>query len=135
MSLRDLHLLTVIVIHRMPARKHVLFVCASNLWRSPTAEALYRDHPQLEVRSAGIRPNARRRIGAGDIKWSDVIFVMEREHKKWIQDHFRDAELPPIEILDIPDDFGFMDSELQTLLRLAIDPELEVLFSSDPLEE
>ena len=123
------------LIKRMAARKHVLFVCASNQWRSPTAEALYRDHPQLEVRSAGIRLNARRRIGAGDIKWSNMIFVMEREHKKWIQDHFRDEALPPIEILDIPDDFGFMDSELQTLLRLAIDPELEVLFSSDPLEE
>ena len=119
----------------MNTRKRVLFVCAANQWRSPTAEALYRDHPQLEVRSAGIRPNARRRIGAGDIKWSDVIFVMEREHKKWIQDHFRDAELPPIEILDIPDDLGFMNPELQTLLRLAIDPELEVLLSSDPPEE
>jgi predicted protein tyrosine phosphatase len=117
---------------RMIVRKHVLFVCASNQWRSPTAEALYRDHPQLEVRSAGIRPNAKRRIGAGDIKWSDVIFVMEREHKKWIQDHFRDEELPPIEVLDIPDDFHFMDAELQTLLRLAIDPELEVLLSPGP---
>jgi predicted protein tyrosine phosphatase len=119
----------------MTHRKHVLFVCASNQWRSPTAEALYRDHPQLEVRSAGIRPHARRRIGVGDIKWSDVIFVMERQHKKWIQDHFRDEELPPIEILDIPDDFGFMNSELQMLLRLAIDPELEVLLSSGPKTE
>jgi predicted protein tyrosine phosphatase len=37
--------------------------------------------------------------------------------------------------LDIPDDFGFMDSELQTLLRLAIDPELEALLSSGPKTE
>jgi len=28
-----------------------------------------------------------------------------------------------------------MDPELQSLLRLAIDPELEVLLSSDPPEE
>ena len=114
----------------MNTRKRVLFVCAANQWRSPTAEALYRDHPQLEVRSAGIRPHARRRVGQGDIEWADAIFVMEREHKKWIQEHFRDVTLPPIEILDIPDDYRLKDIELQKLLRLAIDPELAVLLGA-----
>jgi predicted protein tyrosine phosphatase len=113
-------------------RKHILFVCALNRWRSPTAAALYRDDPRLAVRSAGIRPKAEHRINQGDVEWADVILVMEREHKKWIQDHFREVKLPPIEILDIPDDFGFMDPELQRLLRLAIDPEIEVLLEREP---
>ena len=101
-----------------------------NQWRSPTAEALYRDHPQLEVRAAGIRTGAKRKISEGDLAWADVVFVMEREHKKWLQEHFREIELPAIVILDIPDDLVFMDPELQRLLRLAIDPEIEVLRAS-----
>jgi predicted protein tyrosine phosphatase len=37
----------------------VLFVCTQNRMRSFTAEALYRDRQDLEVRSAGIAPDAR----------------------------------------------------------------------------
>jgi len=66
------------------------------------------------------------------VAWAHAIFVMEREHKKWIQENFQDTQLPPIVILDIPDDFGFMDPELQRLLRLAIDPEIEVLLEREP---
>ncbi|MGA2693248.1 MAG: protein-tyrosine-phosphatase [Opitutaceae bacterium] len=110
-----------------PARLKVLFVCTLNQWRSPTAEALYRGHPRLEVRSAGIRSNARRRIKFGDIKWADLIFVMELDHKRWIQEQFRGAELPPIRNLEITANLHYMDSELQHLLRTAIDPEIEAL--------
>ncbi len=113
------------------SRKHILFVCALNQWRSPTAAMLYRDDPRLEVRSAGIRPNAKRRISSNDIDWADAIFVMEREHKKWIQDHFRDQEIPPIEILDIPNDLEYMNPELQRLLRLAIDLEIDALLAGE----
>ena len=64
------------------------------------------------------------------MEWADAIFVMAREHKKWIQENYRDIPLPPIEILDIPDNLVYMDPELQRLLRLAIDPEIEALLSS-----
>lgn len=101
-----------------------------NQWRSPTAEVLYRNHPQLDVRSAGIRQGAKRRISQSDVEWADAIFVMAREHQKWIQENFRDTRLPPIVILDIPDDLVYMDPELQRLLRLAIDPEIDMLLGS-----
>lgn len=114
----------------MQSRKHILFVCALNQWRSPTAEALYRDDPRLEVRSAGIRPSAKRKISKRDLAWAEVIMVMEREHKKWIQEHFRDVKLPPIVNLDITASLGYMDPELQLLLRSSIDPEIEALLSS-----
>jgi predicted protein tyrosine phosphatase len=83
----------------------------------------------LEARSAGIRANATRRISKRDLAWADVIMVMEREHKKWIQEHFRDAQLPPIVDLDVTVGLGFMDPELQRILRSAIDPEIEALLS------
>lgn len=108
----------------------VLFVCALNQWRSPTAEVIYRNDPRLEVRSAGIRAEAKRRISSADIAWADVIFVMDRKQKSWIQESFKDRELPRIEVLDITDGLIYMDPELQRLLREAIDPEIDALLSS-----
>lgn len=39
-------------------------------------------------------------------------------------------ELPPIDVLDIPDDFEFMDPGLQEMLRLTLEPELVVLIDA-----
>jgi len=111
----------------MSGRLRVLFVCALNQWRSPTAEALYRNHPMLEVRPAGIREGAKRRLSEGDLRWAEVIFVMDREQKARIREEFSEVELPTIQVLDIPGDLKYMDPELQRLLRLAIDPEIAVL--------
>ena len=105
----------------------VLFVCVLNQWRSPTAEAWYRNHPQLEVRSAGIREGAKRRLSVGDLRWADVVFVMDREQKSRIREDFSEIELPQIQVLDIPGDLKYMDPDLQQLLRAAIDPEIAVL--------
>ena len=108
-------------------RLRVLFVCSLNQWRSPTAEALYRSDPRLVVWSAGIRSNARRRIGAADLKWANVVFVMEVDHRRWIQERFGGLGLPPIRVLEVSNTLGFMDNELQRVLRLAIDPEIDAL--------
>src|SRR4051794_2423293 len=111
-------------------RLKVLFVCALNQWRSPTAEILYRNDARLEVRSAGVRSDAKRRISPADVTWADVIFVMDREQKSRIQERFRDVQLPLIQVLDIPDGLVYMDPELQQLLRLAIEPEIAALLAS-----
>ena len=50
---------------------------------------------------------------------------MERPHKTWIESRFSGLELPRIEVLDIPDDFEFMDSELQDMLKSMLDPEID----------
>ncbi|MEM2593881.1 MAG: hypothetical protein QXV96_03115, partial [Candidatus Bathyarchaeia archaeon] len=42
--------------------KRILFVCTANVDRSPTAEAILKGIKGFEVQSAGIWPNARRRI-------------------------------------------------------------------------
>jgi predicted protein tyrosine phosphatase len=112
-------------------RLRILFVCALNKWRSPTAEALYRSDPRLEVRSAGVRSSAKRRLSAADMEWADVIFVMDREQKRWIQERFRGPHLPCIQVLDIPSSLVYMDPELQRLLRQALDPEINALLDSD----
>jgi predicted protein tyrosine phosphatase len=111
----------------MPRRVRILFVCAMNKERSPTAEWLYRNDARLEVRSGGVRLEAKRRVTENDLRWADVVYVMEREHKATLRSRFGAVALPRIEVLDIPDEYGFMDERLQEILRLTMDPEIEAL--------
>lgn len=101
----------------------VLFLCSRNHWRSPTAEALYQNDPRVEVRSAGISASAQRRVSEKLLRWADLVLVMEHEHKRRLREQFSDLinELR-IEVLDIPDDYEFMDPELIELIRQRVDP-------------
>src|SRR5512141_1307706 len=112
------------------ARLRVLFVCAMNKQRSVTAERIYRNDARLEVRSAGVRSEAKRRVSEADLKWADVVFVMEREHKLWIMTRFEGMDLPLIDVLDIEDEFEVMDPELQKILRSLLDPEIAHLLKN-----
>lgn len=92
---------------------NLLFVCSRNQWRSPTAEALWRKRPGFNARSAGTSPNARKTVGADDIQWADVIFVMEKKHKTRLTADFGRLLLhKPVHVLDIPDEYQYMDPEL-----------------------
>ena len=115
---------------RAGRRLRVLFVCAMNRERSPTAEHLYRKDPRLEVRSGGVRADAKHRVNEKDLRWADIVFTMEREHKMWLSTRFEDFDLPPIEVLDIPDEYAYMDPKLQEILRLTLDPEITALLGS-----
>jgi predicted protein tyrosine phosphatase len=98
-----------------------------NKQRSVTAERLYHNDARLEVRSAGVRSDANRRVSEEDLQWADVVFAMEHEHKQWLSKRFEALELPPIEVLDIPDEYECMDPQLQEILRLMLDPEIDAL--------
>src|SRR5690242_18015092 len=101
-----------------------------NKQRSITAEHLYRTDARLEVRSAGVRSDAARRVSEADLHWADVVFCMEREHELWIATRFESLDLPTIEVLDILDEYECMDPQLQESLRLTLDPEFDALLSS-----
>ncbi|MGL4767117.1 MAG: low molecular weight protein tyrosine phosphatase family protein [Formosimonas sp.] len=102
---------------------NVLFICSRNQWRSPTAEQIYRKHPSVNARSAGTSPNARRHVSAADIVWADVVMVMEEKHKSRLQAEFtRLLVHKPLYVLDVPDDYRYMDAELVELLTDAIEP-------------
>lgn len=110
----------------MSANLRILFVCGRNQWRSPTAERIYRNDPRVSVRSAGVGGAARRVISEGDLDWADLVLVMERGHARRIREQFSHREaFPPMECLDIPDDYGFMDAELIELIRAGTEPHLE----------
>ncbi|SDH26416.1 Predicted protein tyrosine phosphatase [Pseudomonas flavescens] len=100
---------------------NILFVCSRNQWRSPTAETVWRKHPELCVRSAGTSPRARRTVSASDIQWADVVFVMEHKHKSRLMANFaRLLSHKPLHVLDIADEYQYMDPELVDILERSV---------------
>jgi predicted protein tyrosine phosphatase len=107
--------------NRTTERLKVLFVCSRNQWRSPTAEQLWRKHPKLLTRSGGTSPNARHSVSIEDVRWADVIFVMEEKHKSRLAAEFtRLLTNKSIHVLDIPDEYKFMDPELIDMLEQSV---------------
>ena len=104
-------------------RINVLFVCSRNQWRSPTAETVYRNDMRINVRSRGTARTAVQTIKAADIQWADVIFAMEDKHRRrLLADYPGETEFVPVRVLDIPDEYKFMDTELVELVRSATEP-------------
>ncbi len=105
-------------------KPNLLFICSRNQWRSPTAELVYRQKG-FSARSAGTSPNAKRTVSAADIQWADLIFVMEKKHRDRIVARFgRLVEFKVIHILDVPDDYRYMDAELIVVVQEAVEPYL-----------
>lgn len=97
---------------------NLLFVCSRNQLRSPTGEAMWRQRPGFSARSAGTSPHARRPISPADIRWADVILVMEAKHQQRLQATFgRLLQHTPLHCLDIPDDYRCMQPALMALLE------------------
>ncbi len=106
--------------------KNLLFICSRNQWRSPTAETIWRKHPDFNAKSAGTSPRARKTVGPADIRWADLIFVMEQKHKNKLKAEFtRMLDHKTVHVLDIPDDYKYMDPELVQELEALVWPYLE----------
>lgn len=100
-----------------PLKTKLLFICSRNRWRSPTAEALFKGHPRYDARSAGTENGARIKVTACHLGWADLIFCMERKHADRLKERFpRELAGKPVILLRIPDDYGFMDPALVSLL-------------------
>lgn len=99
----------------------LLFICSRNQWRSPTAEALLEGVPGVQARSAGTEPGARVRVTEGLLGWADTVFCMERRHLERLRVRFPEVMTDkPVVVLDIPDDYSFMDPELIVELQTAL---------------
>ena len=95
-----------------------LFICSRNRLRSPTAEQVFSSWPDIDADSAGLAPDAITRLEIDQIKWAEILFVMERRHKLKLMRMFGQyLNGKKIICLDIPDRYGFMDPELITLLE------------------
>lgn len=102
---------------------NVLFICSRNQWRSPTAERVFAKDPKLSVRSAGTSRNANRTVNEKDIRWANRIFVMEPKHQDRLKASFpRAMQHKTVHVLNIPDDYKFMDPELVEVLEDVVTP-------------
>ena len=101
--------------------KNILFVCSQNKLRSPTAEQVFADWPDIQVSSAGTNNDAENPLSGEQIEWADIIFVMERAHRNKLQKKFR-SELKDKRLicLHIPDEYEFRDPALVELLKQKI---------------
>lgn len=100
----------------MTERPNILVVCGRNKKRSRTAEYIFKNDDRFNIRSAGLSPKSDRKISENDLNWADLVFVMETAQRSKIWEQYRHLELPLIKVLDIPDDYEFMDEELIDLL-------------------
>ncbi len=99
----------------------ILFVCSRNKWRSRTAETIFKNNGLHEIKSAGTEKSARIRVTQNLISWADTIFVMEDKHKKRVLDNFAvDQQKQNLEVLDIPDEYQYMDNDLVEILEIKL---------------
>ena len=100
-----------------------LFICSRNKWRSRTAEDLFKNVEHITVRSAGISSSARIKVNEKLVEWADIIFVMEQSHKQWLNQKYPAlSRSKKLIVLDIPDEYQYMDSELVQMLVTALEP-------------
>jgi predicted protein tyrosine phosphatase len=105
---------------------NILFVCSRNKWRSKTAEEIYKNNTAHRVKSAGTEPSAVVRVSAKAILWADLIFVMEKKHRQRLLEKFADEMADKeVVVLDIEDNYQFMDLELIDMLTASVDPYLD----------
>jgi predicted protein tyrosine phosphatase len=105
----------------MPKLK-LLFICSQNKRRSLTAEKMFQNNLDFDVKSAGTEHNARVKVTLGMIRWADVIFLMERKHRERLKAHYPEDINPRIRnkqiiTFNIPDNYTFMQPELIEILE------------------
>lgn len=95
---------------------NLLFVCSSNLDRSPCAESLF-ENSEHKAKSCGINPWTEIVISKEAILWSDVIFCMEHLHKAFIYDKFPEVFEKEVIVLNVQNTLCRNDPELEKVLR------------------
>lgn len=106
--------------------QRLLFVCARNRRRSPTAELVFASYPGVETASAGLAPDADDPLTPEHIEAADIIFVMERVHQRKLNRQFGPhLKGRRVVCLNIPDDFHYMAPELVAVLETRVRPHLK----------
>ena len=105
---------------------NILFVCSRNKWRSRTAETIFRNDMRHVVKSAGTDEGAKVRLTENVLNWADLVFVMEDKHKQKIKDKFKSQLYnDKVIVLEISDDYSYMDTERIETIKTSVSPYLE----------
>jgi len=75
----------------------------------------------IHTRSAGTSKQAKHQVSAKDIVWADLIAVIEYKHQQALQEKFsKQLKHKTVIVLDIPDDYHYMDEELIEIIKLSM---------------
>ena len=77
--------------------------------------------PGVETDSAGLNNDAETPLSPEQIDWADIIFVMEKVHRKKLSQKFlTHLNGKRVVCLDIPDRYDYMQPELVKLLEAKV---------------
>jgi predicted protein tyrosine phosphatase len=111
----------------MADRPNLLVICGKNKRRSRTAEYIFKNDSRFNIRSAGLSPKSNRKISENDLNWATLVLVMETNHRSKIRELYTHLALPDIQVLNIPDEYEYMDENLIQILNGKIDDALKQL--------
>lgn len=90
-----------------------LFICSIAKSRSKTSFNIYGGD------YAGTDSDAIRPVTSEQIKWADTIYCMERRHRSKLRRKFKGIS-GKIKVLNIPDEYEFMEPRLVSMLVLKL---------------
>lgn len=111
----------------MKTKPNILVVCGRNKIRSKTAEYLFRNDDRINIRSVGLSPTSSRKINHQDFEWASLILVMENKHKSRILKTYENIKMPKILVLNIKDEYQYLDHELCEILKTKINDIIETI--------
>jgi predicted protein tyrosine phosphatase len=93
-----------------------------NIDRSRTAEYIYSQHPEFEVKSAGVCNYAYQSVTAELVTWADIVLCMTDRHKAFIEEKFANILTgKKIGSLDIQDEYEYMHPSLIEIITKRVD--------------
>ena len=82
---------------------------------------MFSEYDNVEAISAGTNKDCEQPVTGDLIEWSDVVLVMENSHRNKVSKKFRGLlKDKKLAVLDIPDNYDFMDSALVRLLEAKV---------------
>lgn len=111
----------------------VLCICSAGLLRSPTtARWLSRNFKNVNPRAVGTSEDyALIPMDEVHLRWADVILCMDDWNMMYLEAALKSARLErEVHCLNIPDDFGFGNPGLETIVSHNIDQLLETLHAA-----
>ena len=100
---------------------NILFVCSQNRLRSPTAEAIFSQMPNVDAIGAGTNKDSETPVSGDLIEWADIVMVMEPAHRYKVTKKFKSLlSGKRVIVLGVPDNYAFMDPDLVALLKARV---------------
>lgn len=109
-------------------RPNVLVLCGRNKKRSRTAETVFKNDTRFGIRSAGLSAKSDRKVTENDLRWADLVLIMEHKQRGKLLSQFPGLEFPPVEVLQIADEYTYMEPALVDILTEKINGQLKIQF-------